>query len=295
MYYNENSILYLNGQFLKAADTKCDFFSQTLHYGYGVFEGIRSYHTNLGTRIFKEVEHYNRLLKSAELINIPVKHKTEELVQATYQLLDLNGLSNAYIRPLVFCDPNMALTEPLGANLMICAWKWDKYFNDQLLNICISSFQRPNPKSVKMEAKVTGYYINSILATNEAKARGFDEALLLDMNGNVAEAPGANFFYEKDGKLFTPPNSHIFPGITRQTVMSICKQLDIPVYEEYFTPDVLEDADGAFYCGTAAEIAGIGSINARQMNKSWEESVGALIQQAYRLQVLEKSIQGVFI
>lgn len=295
MYYNDETVIYLNGRFIKAAEAKFDLFSQSLHYGYGIFEGIRSYKTSVGTRIYKDKEHYSRLLKGCKSVNIPLEYKIEELIQISYQLLELNDLSNAYIRPLVFCDPNMSLSEPTGVNLMICAWKWDKYFGDELLNLCISSLQRPNPKSTDIEAKITGHYVNSIMATNEAKSRGFDEALLLDMNGYVAEASGANFFYEKDGKLFTPPKGHILPGITRDSVFSICKKLDIPVFEELFKPDVLENADGAFLCGTAAEVVGVESVNAKPMNKSWEESLGAIIQQAYRLQVLERSIQGVVI
>jgi branched-chain amino acid aminotransferase len=178
---------------------------------------------------------------------------------------------------------------------MIAAWEWGKYLGNDLLNICISSYQRPNPKSVKVEAKVTGHYVNSILATSEAKSRGYDEALMVDMNGHVAEAPGANFFYEKDGVLYTPPLGHILPGITRQTVLNICRELDIPVKEKYFTPSELEEADSAFFCGTAAEVIGIESVDAKPFKKTWSESIGATIQEAYKCQVLDKSYTGVII
>jgi branched-chain amino acid aminotransferase len=295
MYYNKNTTLYLNGKFIKATDASTDLYSQTLHYGYGVFEGIRAYHTVNGTKIFKAVDHYERLRKSAELINIPFQYDTDELIRVTYQLLKKNNLTDAYIRPLVYCSPNMSLTPPKEVYLMICAWEWGKYLGDNLLKLCLSSYQRPNPNSVKVEAKVTGHYVNSILATSEAKVRGYDEALMLDMNGNVAEAPGANFFYEKDNVLYTSPLGHILPGITRQTVINICRELEIPVKEKFFRPELLEEADSAFLCGTAAEVVGVESIDAKPFRKPWSESLGTVIQEAYKCQVLEKSFSHVII
>jgi branched-chain amino acid aminotransferase len=159
----------------------------------------------------------------------------------------------------------------------------------------VSSYQRPNPASIKVEAKVCGHYVNGILATSEAKVRGYDEALLLDMNGNVAAAPAANFFMEKDGALITPPLGHIFPSITRQVVLNICRELDIPVAERHINPHELESADSAFLCGTAVEIAGIESIDAHRFRKDWKDSIGAVIQEAYKCQVLEKSFSYVII
>lgn len=289
MYYNTNTILFLNGKYIKATDATTDLYSQTLHYGYGVFEGIRAYETANGPKIFKALEHFQRLKKSCELVNIPFAYDVEDLIQVSYNVLKKNNLSDAYIRPLVYCSPNMQLQQPKEVYLMICAWEWGKYLGDSLLNLCISSYQRPNPNSVKVEAKVTGHYINSILATSEAKVRGFDEALMLDMNGNVAEGPGANFFFEKDGVLFTPPLGHILPGITRETVINICRELEIPLVEKYFTPEDMEGMDSAFMCGTAAEIVGVQTIDARPMKKKWKESLGATLQEVYKNIVLEKS------
>lgn len=289
MYYNSNTILFLNGKYIKATDATTDLYSQTLHYGYGVFEGIRSYETSNGAKIFKAVEHFQRLKKSCELVNIPFDYDVDELIQISYNVLKKNNLSDAYLRPLVYCSPNMQLQPPKEVYLMICAWEWGKYLGDSLLNLCISSYQRPNPNSTKVEAKVTGHYINSILATSEAKVRGFDEALMLDMNGNVAEGPGANFFYEKDGVLFTPPLGHILPGITRETVINICRELEIPIIEKYFTPEDMEGMDSAFMCGTAAEIIGVQTIDARPMKKKWKETLGSTIQEVYKNIVLEKS------
>ncbi|MFZ6001876.1 MAG: branched-chain amino acid transaminase [Bacteroidota bacterium] len=295
MYYNNNTVLFLDGKFVKASNAQIDLFGQTLHYGYGVFEGIRSYQTIHGTKIFKAHEHYERLRTSAELVGIPFNYSVEELTQITYQLLEKNKLSNAYIRPLVFCSPNMSLTAPKEVSLMIAVWEWDKYFGDHMVKLCISNYQRPNPKSVKVEAKVCGHYVNSILATMEAKGRGFDEGLMLDMNGFVAEGPGANFFYEKDGVLYTPPLGNILPGITRATVLDICRELDIPVEQKYFRPEVLFEADSAFFCGTAAEIIGIESIEGQTFNKSWEHSLGRIVQEAYKCIVMDKSYSYVIV
>ncbi|MGE0587336.1 MAG: branched-chain amino acid transaminase [Cyclobacteriaceae bacterium] len=295
MYYNDDTVIFLDGNFVKAAEAKTDLYSQSLHYGYGVFEGIRAYQTINGVKIFKAHEHYERLRNSASLIGIPFDYSPEELTQITYQVLAKNNQSNAYIRPLVFCSPNMSLTAPNKVSLMIATWEWGKYLGDQLLKVCVSSYQRPNPKSVKVEAKACGHYVNSILATTEAKQRGFDEGLMLDMEGFVAEGPGANFFYEKDGVLYTPPRGSILPGITRQTVLEICAELDLRVEEKKFKPEDFFEADSAFFCGTAAEVIGIESIEGQKFAKPWKESLGAIVQEAYRCLVMDKSYSYVIV
>jgi branched-chain amino acid aminotransferase len=248
-----------------------------------------------GVKIFKAREHFDRLKKSCALVGIPFEYDSEELIQVAYQLLKKNNLSNAYIRPLVYCGPNMVLTRSEEVYLMMCAWEWDKYHGNDSLKLCISSYQRPNPNAWKVDAKVTGHYVNSILATSEAKVRGYNDALMLDMNGFVAQAPGANFFMEIDGALYTPPAGHILSGITRQVVINICRELEIPVIERNIKPVELESADGAFLCGTAAEIAAIESIDAKPFRKEWRDSIGATIQEAYKCQVLEKSFSYVII
>ncbi len=295
MYYTKDTILFLNGKFIKAVDAHSDLYSQTLHYGMGAFEGIRAYLTMNGVKIFKAYEHFERLKKSCALVGIPFDYETEELIQIAYLLLEKNNLSDAYIRPLVYCGPNMTLTKPTEVYLMMCAWEWDKYHGDKMLKLCISSYQRPNPNSLKIEAKVTGHYVNSILATSEAKVRGYDEALMLDMDGYIAQAPGANFFVERNGVLYTPAQGHILPGTTRQLVFNICQALDIPVKEKNIKPEELEDADSAFLCGTATEIAGVESIDAKPFKKDWYDSFGASIQEAYKCQVREKSFSYVII
>ena len=288
-YYHEDSILFLNGEFVKARNAGASLFSQTLHYGYGAFEGIRSYNTIHGIKIFKPYEHFARLLKSCEMLGIPVHYTIEELTQISYQVLEKNNLSHAYIRPLVMAGENLTLTSSHESSLMISAYEWDKYFNNTEASICISSYQRPNPKSTKLEAKVCGHYVNSVLAFTEARHRGFDGAIMLDANGFVAEGPGSNFFYEKDGVLYTPPVGNILPGITRQTVIDICRELELPVREKLFKPEELFEADSAFFCGTAAQISAVASIEGQRLNKPWTSSLGLIVQEAYKNIVLEKS------
>ena len=295
MYYNDNTVLFLDGKFVKAIDAKTDLFGQTLHYGYGVFEGIRAYETVNGIRTFKAVEHFERLKRSCQLMGIPFHYSAENLSQITYQVLEKNNLSNAYIRPLVFCSPNMTLTSPNGVSLMITAWEVEQHTTLKPTRVCISSFQRPNPKAVTMEAKVCGLYVNSILATTEAKKRGFDDGLLLDLNGFVAEGPGANFFYEKDGMMYTPPPESILPGITRKTVIEICRQLDFPLAERYFRPEELFEADSAFFCSTLQEIVAVESIEGQAMGKPWKDSMSAVIRETYRSIVLDKSYSDVIV
>ena len=286
-YYNENTVLYLNGAIIKAAEAKMDLYSQSLHYGYSVFEGIRSYKNEAGeTKIFKAEQHFERLKNSATAINLPYHWTVEELIAATYDVLKINNLQDAYIRPLVFAPANMSFVENTASNITIQAWEMQPFLGEKLLRVMTSSFQRPNPKGFKITAKASGHYVNSILASQEAKANGYDEALLTDMNGHVAEGPGANVFYEKHGHLFTPAIGNILPGITRATVLEICGELNLPVEEKSITLEELKGADAVFFCGTAAEIIGWESLDNIPFSKNWKDSLGSKIQQAYKNKVV---------
>jgi branched-chain amino acid aminotransferase len=291
-YYHDHTILYLNGEFVKASEAKMDFYSQSLHYGYSVFEGIRSYKTVNGeTKIFKAAEHFERLRNSADAMNMPYHWTSEELTDATYELLRRNNLQDAYIRPVVYAPANMSFVQNKESFIVIEVWEMQPFLGDKLLRVMTSSFQRPNPKAFKIHAKAAGHYVNSLLASQEAKAKGFDEALLLDINGYVAEAPGANLFYEKNGKLVTPALGNILPGITRATVIELCNELGIDVEEKFFTPDELKSADAAFYCGTAAEVIGFESLDDIKFPKKWNETISRQIQLAYKNRVIEKAIE----
>jgi branched-chain amino acid aminotransferase len=290
-YYNKETVLYYNGEFLKAAEATTDLYSQTLHYGYGVFEGIRSYRTESGeTKIFKAEAHYERLKASAEALNLPYSWSTSALIEATYEVLQRNNLQNAYIRPLVFAPANMGFNPNTESNIVIAVWEMGLFLGDKNLRVMTSPWQRPNPLGFKIQAKATGHYVNSILASQDAKAKGFDEALLVDMNGKVAEGPGANLFYEKDGIVYTPPLGNILPGITRATVIEMCKELGIEVVEKHCTPSELKTADSAFFCGTAAEVVGFESLDDYTFPQPWENSFGKKLQRLYKAKVIEAEV-----
>ncbi len=282
MYFNDNTQVYLNGKFIKAADAKVGLYSQSMHYGIGVFEGIRSYDTRDGARIFKAKAHYERLLRSAELMHISHDFTVDQLISLTYALLEKNNLKEAYIRPLLFVGDDMSLQVNLEGQLFIAAWKWSKLLGKDPLQVHISSYQRPNPKGFHIEAKANGHYVNSILASMEAKKLGFDEALLLDINGYVAEGPGANIFMEKDGVLYTPPKGHILPGITRDVVMSMAREREVQVVEKFFTTSELLAADTAFFTGTAAEVVPIKSINKIHFKANFEETFSADLEKNFK-------------
>jgi len=288
-YYNSDTVLFLDGAFVKASEAKVDLYGQSLHYGYAVFEGIRAYRTVKGdTKIFKEQEHFARLKHSADALNLPYEYDADELIAATYELLRRNNLQDAYIRPLVYAPANMSFVKNTESHIAIETWEMAPFLGEKLLRVMTSSFQRPNPKGFKITAKASGHYVNSILASQEAKANGYDEALLTDMNGFVAEGPGANMFYEKDGQLFTPSEGNILPGITRATVLEICNELGITVTEKQITTDEVKQADAAFFCGTAAEVIGWESFDDTGFKKDWNKTLSKMIQKAYADRVVER-------
>ncbi len=281
-YYNENTVVFLDNEFIPAHEARVGLYVQTMHYGSGVFEGIRAYDTPKGTQIFKAEEHYERLKYSAQKMHLHLPYTTEQMINISYQLLEKNNLRDAYIRPLVYASENMTLTPAPNTHFFMAVWEWGRYLGNNLQRLYLSSFQRPNAKATFIDAKITGHYTNSIMATTEAKNLGYDEALLCDMNGFIAEGPGANFFYEKDGTLYTPPKGNILPGITRATVLEIAQDINIPVEEKLFSPEELKTADAAFFCGTAAEVAGIQSVNDHVFPAKWHETKAYQIHQAYK-------------
>lgn len=288
----QNLIIYHNGRFDKAYKIGPNPFSQTLHYGIGVFEGIRAYKTiEGGVSIFKSKEHFERLKQSAAAINIKIPLQTDELEQIAYRLLIENKLTDAYIRPLIYLGEEMSLYPSAQVNVFMGTWQWGKYLGDKPLRVMISSYERPNPKAFPAQAKITGAYINSSLATFEARQKGFDEALLLDSQGFVAEGAGQNFFYEKNGTLYTPPIGNILPGITRSTIIQLAKDLGMRVKEELFKPEVLENIDGAFFTGTATEVVGIHTIDRYPVKLNWENTLGFVLQQEYQQFVRAESCQ----
>ncbi len=294
-YYDKDTLIYLDGSFEKASHTGIDLYGQALHYGYGAFEGLRAYNTHLGPRIFKAEEHFERLKLSCEAINIPYHWDNKELVEKAYELLEVNNLRSAYIRPLVVSGANMHLTSSTQASIMMAAWEWGPYLGQNLLRVCISDIERPNPKSCRVDAKICGQYINSILASSDALSKGFDEALLLDQEGFVAQASSENLFIEKDNIIYTPALQNVFPGITRQTVLEICRNLHIELIEKPLTIQEIHQADAAFLSGTAAEIIGIKEVDHIVYKEDWEHTLSASIQRRYKNLVLENENYEVII
>ncbi|MBL4660085.1 MAG: branched-chain amino acid transaminase [Alcanivoracaceae bacterium] len=280
MYYDKNTTIFLNKQWLKAKDATTGLYQQSFHYGNGVFEGMRAYKTPNGAKVLKVREHFERLLYSAEKMYINLEYTVDELVSICYELLEKNNMQDAYIRPLVYTDENMGLQPESNANLFMCAWKWGQYY-DKAARVMTSPFRRPDPKSCHVEAKVTGHYTNSLIAIKDAKQKGFDEALLLDNHGFVAEATGANFFFQKGDKLYTAPRGNILPGITRSVVMDLAKENGITVEEKHFTPDDVYNADGAFFTGTAVEVNAIESLDDNKFKKEWHETFGHQLHQQF--------------
>lgn len=281
MYFEDRTILYADGQWIAAHDAHASVYSQTLHYGMGVFEGIRSYAVDGEACMFRAEDHFRRLLFSAKSIGLKIGMTAEEMISVTYELLEKNDIIEAYIRPFVYTSPMMSLSFPEETHLVICAWPWKKLLGDKQANICVSSFTRPHPSSLKIEAKAGGHYINSILAATEARSKGYDDALQLDVNGYVAECSGANFFYEKDGVLYTAPRGHILPGITRDTIIQLCNRMGMPLQEMKFIPADVYESDGAFVVGTAAEVTGINSVNDYLFRKPWTSTLGYKLQKEY--------------
>ncbi|MEN9448844.1 MAG: hypothetical protein RJA25_2134 [Bacteroidota bacterium] len=284
LYHNDKSILFFNGVFKNVNDFRISPFNQTLHYGYGVFEGIRAYKAEQGPHIFKARRHFERLKNSAEKMNMQMPYSVQELINYAYELVERNDMSEAYIRPLVFMDKNMTL-RALDAdkpNFLMTCWKWKRYYPSNHLNILVSSWRRPHPRTMPVDTKVTGNYVNSILATREAHQKGYDDPLLLDVEGYIATGAGSSFFMEKDGQLIVPPLTNIFPSITRDTLIDIATQMGVDVIERQFGVEDVMEADGAFFAGTAAEVSGIGSINGHKMKLPWEDTIGHLLHNRYK-------------
>ena len=299
MYFDKNTYAFWDGRWVKAADAKLSPYTQVVQYGIGVFEGMRAYRYTEGkeekTYIFKAEEHFRRLLNITQRMNLHLPYTVEQLTQIAGELLERNKLSEAYIRPLAYAGENMKLDSTAEAHIYICAWKWGKLYGDKPLKVMTSSFCRPHPKSGYTDAKISGHYINAALATTEAQLQGFDEALLLDVNGYVAAGSRANFFYEKHNTLYTAPIGNIFPGITRSTIINICRHVGIRVEERLFRPEEVRGADSAFFAGTAAEITAIASLDGTPFRRKWENTIGVVLERHYKAMLRREEFNEVYL
>jgi branched-chain amino acid aminotransferase len=222
------------------------------------------------------------MLYAADKLGIEIPYTVPEMISFAYALVEKNNLKEAYIRPFVFMDKNQTLRSDTKANVMITCWKWARYFGHNDISVLVSSIRSLHPKTIFIDCKVSGHYVNAILATKEARSKGCDEALMLDLEGYVSQGPAFSFFYEKNGRLYTPESKNIFPGITRATVIDLAKQMGIDVIEKEFGVEDVIQADGAFFTGTAAEVTGIGAINQHKLRLPWEDTIGHLLHNRYK-------------
>lgn len=262
--------IWKNGNFIPWEEATTHVLTHALHYGTAVFEGIRAYETPSGPAIFQAKAHYQRLLDSAKIYLMPQPYNVEQLIEATTDLLRRNGLPSCYIRPLFYYGYGTMGLNP-GKNpvdTMIAAWGWGSYLGEDGLEAGIrckmSSWTRIDARTLPPLSKCTANYANSILAKQEALSCGFDEAILLNMNGTVAEGPGENLFLIKHGHIYTPPASDgALLGITAQSVMQVAKDLGYPISYRSISRDELYIADELFFTGTAAEVTPIREIDGR--------------------------------
>jgi branched-chain amino acid aminotransferase len=284
---DRDGFIWLDGQWLPWREAKVHVLSHTLHYGYGCFEGLRAYATAGGPAIFRLAEHLRRLEDSAHIlaIDLPFDHAT--LAQACREAVTRNHLASAYIRPLVFLGPEKLGVDPAGAatHLAVTAWAWDAYLGGQALDegirVRVSSYARHHPNVQMCRAKAISMYANSILAVREARRDGYDEALLLDTEGYVAEGSSENLFLVRDGELLQPETTSALDGITRRTVCTLATELGLAVRSKRITRDELYCADEVFLTGTAAEITPVVEVDRRRIGDGHPGAVTRRLQQAF--------------
>jgi branched-chain amino acid aminotransferase len=276
----KSEFIWLDGELVEWDNANVSVMTHTLHYGTGVFEGMRARNTDKGTSIQFLDDHVDRLYRSAEAYNLEIPFNKNVISNAIKEIVKINNLKSAYIRPLVFFgDGEMGLLpKDIPVRVAIAAWEWGAYLGDdagsQGVNVCISDWQRISPKSFKPFAKGVGGYMNSTLAKIDAVKQGFDDAIMLSDNGTIAEGSGQNIFIYKNNQLLTPPiETGALGGITRKTVMEIANYLDIFVTEQDLSPSDLFSSEEIFFTGTATEIVGVVSVDS---DKIGDGSVGKI-------------------
>ena len=269
---NQADLIWMNGEFVAWEDAKVHVLTHGLHYGTGVFEGVRAYETPRGTGIFRHRDHIDRLFDSAAMYHMEIPYSKEEIRAATHETIARNGLRSCYIRPLVFrgAGPMGLYPKDNPVDVAIAVWPWGAYLGEAALehgvSCKVSSFRRIGPNTLPPTAKATGQYINSVLAKLESSRAGFDEAILLNEEGYVADGSGENIFIVRDGVLHTPPTTaSCLPGITRDTVIRIAHTLGYEVREVNLVRTDLYFADEAFLCGTAAEVTPVASVDGHEI------------------------------
>ncbi len=288
---DREGVIWMDGEYVPWRDAKVHVLTHTLHYGLGVFEGLRAYSTDKGTAIFRLKEHTDRLYRSAHIVGMQIPYDKDTLNEVQQEIVTKNKLKSAYIRPVVYYGAEgLGLhADNLSVHVAIASWEWGAYLGAENLErgirIRTSSFTRHHVNAAMTKAKANGQYINSILALQEALACGYDEALLLDTEGYVAEGSGENFFMVSRGVIYTPELTSALAGITRETVMVLAQELDIPVREKRLTRDEVYSADEAFFTGTAAEVTPIRELDNRIIGDGKRGPITEKLQKTYFDQV----------
>ncbi len=274
--------VYFDGQWLKYHEANVPLLTHSLHYGFGVFEGVRSYATKQGTAIFRLQEHSERLLRSAAILNLPVTQSIDELNQAQREVLRRNHLTNAYLRPLIFLGEGSMSLDPKAApvHLMIVAWPWKNLHHEHEagINVLTTPYRRQSGAPELLKAKAIGHYLTSGMALQAAKHQGANEALLLDAEGFVCEGSGQNLFMIKDNYLVTPASQYALEGITRASVLKIAQDLGMETCETLFNLEALYQADAVFLTGTASELVPVLSLDGHVYNSGTHPLVRQLMQ-----------------
>ena len=284
---DRDGVIWLDGKMVPWREAKVHVLTHTLHYGLGVFEGVRAYKTDQGTAIFRLEEHTDRLFRSAHILNMPMPYDRKTINEATCAAVRDNDLESGYIRPMCFYGAEgMGLrADNLKTHVMIAAWSWGSYMGeDNIKNgirVRTSSYTRHHVNIAMCKAKSNGNYINSTLALNEALACGCDEAMLLDAQGYVAEGSGENIFIVRNGVLYTPTLTSALDGITRATIIQLARELGYEVIEKLMTRDEVYIADEAFFTGTAAEVTPIRVVDGRSIGEGTRGPITERLQSLY--------------
>jgi branched-chain amino acid aminotransferase len=270
---DRDGVIWYDGKMVPWRDATTHVLTHTLHYGMGVFEGVRAYKTEKGTAIFRLSEHTERLLRSAHILGMKIPYDKATLVEAQKAAVRENKLEAGYMRPMAFygAEAMGIAAKTLSVHVIVAAWTWGAYLGKEALEngirVKTSSFARHHVNITMCKAKANGNYMNSILAHQEAAQDGYDEALLLDVDGFVAEGSGENIFIVRNGKLYTPDLTSALEGITRDTIISLAGEIGIQVIEKRITRDEVYTADEAFFTGTAAEVTPIRELDNRAIGK----------------------------
>ncbi|HUL75016.1 MAG TPA: branched-chain amino acid transaminase [Vicinamibacterales bacterium] len=280
--------VWMNGTIVESAKATIPFLTAGFHYGIGVFEGIRAYQTSRGPAVFRLRDHLRRFEASARILGFrEVPYSVDELVEATTETIRRSEFDECYIRPMLWlADGGWNLTVDSGKpHVGIAVWEQSVYLGEDApsrgIRACVSSFVRHHPAAMMTKAKICGNYVNSYLAKTDARRQGFDEAIMLDPEGHLTEATGANVFIVRDGRLITPPTDAILEGITRSTMFALAADLGIEAQTASLSRDHLYLADEVFVCGTAAEVVGVAEIDMRRIGSGRTGPITTKLQHAY--------------